>query len=123
MITDEMVEAAAESVVAEWKLMAIELMPHSTAGDIARAFVSPGNHRLIRAALNAALAAAWRPIEDAPHNVEVLVCGVGADGFYVANGKRFKDTWFLYDLCDDDFSIESSGHTHFMPLPEPPGVE
>ena len=53
-ITDEDVERAAKSVSDEWGKMVAEMSPHMSPGDIARSFVSPGNHRLIRAALEAA---------------------------------------------------------------------
>jgi hypothetical protein len=53
-ITDEDVERAAKAVSDEWGKMVAEMSPHMSPGDIARSFVSPGNHRLIRAALEAA---------------------------------------------------------------------
>lgn len=54
-VTEEMVEAASKAVVAEWKKMIAETSPYMSPGDHARAFVSPGNYRLIRAALKAAM--------------------------------------------------------------------
>src|SRR5690606_2926507 len=56
-VTEAMVEVAAKAVVAEWQKMVAETSPHMSPGDHARAFVSPGNHRLIRAALKAAMEA------------------------------------------------------------------
>lgn len=53
-ITDEDVKRAAKAVSDEWGKMVAEMSPHMSPGDIARSFVSPGNHRLIRAALEAA---------------------------------------------------------------------
>lgn len=53
-VTEAMVEVAAKAVVAEWQKMVAETSPHMSPGDHARAFVSPGNYRLIRAALTAA---------------------------------------------------------------------
>lgn len=53
-ITDEDVERAAKAVSDEWGKMVAEMSPHMSPGDVARSFVSPGNHRLIRAALDAA---------------------------------------------------------------------
>lgn len=53
-ITDEDVGRAAKAVSDEWGKMVAEMSPHMSPGDIARSFVSPGNHRLIRAALEAA---------------------------------------------------------------------
>lgn len=55
-ITDEMLTSASEAVVAEWQKMVSEMSPHMSPGDAARSFVSPGNYRLLRAALTAALA-------------------------------------------------------------------
>jgi hypothetical protein len=55
VVTEEMVERAAKAVVAEWQQMASEMRPHMSVGDLARSFVSPGNYRLIRAALEASL--------------------------------------------------------------------
>lgn len=51
--TDAMIEAASVAVVAEWQTMLREHGDHMSAADLARSFVSPGNYRLIRAALNA----------------------------------------------------------------------
>jgi len=56
-VTEAMVEVAAKAVVAEWQKMVAETSPHMSPGDHARAFVSPGNYRLIRAALKAAMEA------------------------------------------------------------------
>lgn len=52
--TDEDVGRAAKAVSDEWGKMVAEMSQHMSPGDIARSFVSPGNHRLIRAALEAA---------------------------------------------------------------------
>lgn len=56
-VTEAWVEAASKAVVAEWQAMTREIahIPRHSSGDIAREFVSPGNHRLIRAALEAIL--------------------------------------------------------------------
>ncbi|MDI1266812.1 MAG: hypothetical protein PS018_26465 [bacterium] len=48
------VEAGGKAVVAEWQTMIGEMRPHMGASETARAFVSPGNYRLVRAALLAA---------------------------------------------------------------------
>lgn len=52
-IPDAAVEAACAAVIAEWKATIVEFADLATPGDIARDFVSPGNHRLLRAALTA----------------------------------------------------------------------
>jgi hypothetical protein len=77
----------------------------------------------MRAALTAALAKAWRPIEEAPDDVEVLVCGYACAGFYTTNAKKIDGDWMLFVPDDDDFTAESSGHTHWMPLSEPPATK
>lgn len=56
VVTEAQMKRAAQAVVTEWKKMIEEMSPHMTAGSLARSFVSPGNHRLIRAALTAAKA-------------------------------------------------------------------
>lgn len=57
--TAEEIEAASRAVGDEWRVMATEL--GLSPAQIARDFVSPTNHRLIKAALNAALAVRSRP--------------------------------------------------------------
>jgi hypothetical protein len=87
-------------------------------------YVPNGDNRVwMRAALTAALAKAWRPIEEAPDDVEVLVCGYACAGFYTTNAKKIDGDWMLFVPDDDDFTAESSGHTHWMPLSEPPATK
>lgn len=57
-VTEAQVKAAAKAIVAEWQTMVNETRGLMTSADAARAFVSPGNFRLVRAGLNAALASA-----------------------------------------------------------------
>lgn len=85
---------------------------------------NPHHHDLsvdeIRAGIDAALAEMWRPIEEAPNNEVVLVCGFARDGYYVADAKKVDGEWMLFDQYNDDFTVESSGHTAWQPLPAPP---
>lgn len=60
-VSDAQVEAASKAVVAEWQTMLQEHRGIMSAAESARAFVSPGNYRLIKAALTAALADAQAP--------------------------------------------------------------
>lgn len=65
----------------------------------------------------------WQPIETAPRDgTVVLVCGHGSAGYYVADAKWDTDeeAWCLFDQPSDDHVWPSHGHTHWMPLPEPP---
>lgn len=59
---EKAVDAASKAVVAEWQAFIAEMQPHMTASDAARSFASPGNYRLIRAALTAA--APHMPVPD-----------------------------------------------------------
>ena len=63
------VERAAKAVIAEWQVMSAELDGGRLA-DIARGFVSPGNYRLIRAALRAAYALRSRDTQSEPADPE-----------------------------------------------------
>lgn len=63
----------------------------------------------------------WQPIETAPKDgTVVLVCGFGPSGYYVTTAQ-WDGAWFLFDVAEDRYSAESSGHSHWMPLPKPPG--
>lgn len=65
----------------------------------------------------------WQPIETAPMDTIVLVCGYGLAGYYVADAKQIDGDWFLFVPDDDAYSAESSGHTHWMPRPQPPAIQ
>lgn len=65
---------------------------------------------------------AWRTIESAPAGVEVLVCGIGSAGYYVALAKKIDGHWMMFCSEDDDFTLLSSGHSHWQPLPAPPAL-
>lgn len=61
MLNEEGLKAANAAVNEEWQTMVAETSPHMSPGDIARSFVAPGNHRLLRAAITAYLEAANQP--------------------------------------------------------------
>jgi hypothetical protein len=100
-------------------------------------YVPNGDNRVwMRAALTAALAAMWRPIEEAPRDgTEVLVAG----GTFYNSMSTFTDdlpfigpSWACWDdYCREWRGENSGGHdeffyykpTHFMPLPSPPKAE
>lgn len=65
---------------------------------------------------------AWRTIESAPAGVEVLVCGIGSAGYYVALAKKIDGHWMIFCSEDDAFTLLSSGHSHWQPLPAPPAL-
>lgn len=62
----------------------------------------------------------WQPIETAPKDTEVLICGLAYGKPYSAVAKLEDGIWMLFDPLDDSYSAESYGHTHWMPLPAPP---
>ena len=64
----------------------------------------------------------WQDIETAPDNQVVLVCGFARNGYYVADAKKIDGYWMLFDVASDGYEAESSGHTHWMPLPPPPSL-
>lgn len=70
-VTDAMVEAASAAVVAEWKAVCSEA--DISPGEAARQFVSPGNHRLVQAALEAAFALAAQPAQTEAVGIKPLV--------------------------------------------------
>lgn len=79
--------------------------------------------RNIGAAISAYLGetSGWQTIETAPKDgTIVLVCGLGKGGYYVSDAKWDDGCWFLFDLAMDCYGAESSGHTHWQPLPSPP---
>jgi len=102
-ISDEMVRAALKQAPRFWR-------DYNSSAD------------QMRDALEAALAVMWRPIDEAPDDQEVLVCGYGTAGFYVTTAKKIGGDWMLFVPDDDDFTAESFGHTHFMPFPSPPNI-
>ena len=112
-VTDDMVDAALEAY-------------HSTDG---APFARPD--ACMRAALTAALAAMWRPIEDAPKDG----LRVTSETFVLAHAEkkwiRFG-TWYVQEGCwyysgtnerSQWAQIRGDDPTHFMPLPQPPKVE
>jgi hypothetical protein len=127
-VTDEMVRVAAEAL---WNYDG-DGRPFSDSSDELKEYWLNASH----AALTAALAAMWRPIEDAPKDgTEVLVAG---GTFYNSTSTFTDDLPFIGPslACWDDYCREwrgenSGGHdeffyykpTHFMPLPSPPKAE
>lgn len=67
----------------------------------------------------------WQPIESAPKDgTNILICGHACGGYYVADVKWNvnEGTWCLFDPAEDGHTYPSEGHTHWMPLPEPPNA-
>lgn len=62
----------------------------------------------------------WQPIETAPRDAEVLVCGKAYGKPYCAVAILEDGIWMQFDPMADDYSVESDGHTHWMPIPEFP---
>jgi hypothetical protein len=74
-----------------------------------------------RAALNAALAHMWRPIEEAPDSETVIVGG--GDAVYPVTASwdgRFDEGEGWWVDGQEDIHCEIGWPTHFMPLPAPP---
>jgi hypothetical protein len=65
----------------------------------------------------------WQPIETAPKDTVVLICGFSKQGYYVADAKLINGTWWLFEPGDNDYTCESGDHTHWMPLPPPPAQD
>lgn len=73
----------------------------------------------------------WQPIESAPKDGTVIVCGPAWDnaeshGQFVTIANRHRDTWFSPEIAifkDGNWEEEGCSirqPTHWMPLPEPP---
>lgn len=62
----------------------------------------------------------WKPIETAPNDTPVLVCGYHRGQYYIADAKLINGDWFLFCVADDEYSMPSEDHTHWMEWPEPP---
>lgn len=83
--------------------------------------------RCVVAALSAALAVMWRPIDEAPKDgTSILGYWLPITGAYAQNaGRAFgvviweKGTWCNPDNTDDDYRDPSM----WMPLPSPPKME
>lgn len=108
-VTDDMVDAALEAY-------------HSTDG---APFARPD--ACMRAALTAALAAMWRPIESAPKDgSEFLGFGGGVEGIQTVRWNDRVGCWDTETASLEDWDNQAEGYsrpTHFMPLPVPPKVE
>lgn len=63
MLNEEGLKAANAAVNKEWQTIVSETSPHMSPGDIARSFVTPGNHRLLRAAITAYLSTVEKPVD------------------------------------------------------------
>lgn len=110
-VTDEMVEAA-------WE--AYDNAPgHFT------------NSELMRAALTAALAKAWRPIESAPRDTlrvssETLILG-HAEKKWIRFGKWYvqEKRWYYSGTNERSqyAQVRGDAPTHWMPLHEPPATK
>ena len=87
-------------------------------------------YETLRAALTAALAAMWRPIESAPKDgSEFLGFGGGVEGDKGIQTVRWNDRvgcWDTETASLEDWDNQAEGYsrpTHFMPLPSPPAQE
>ena len=104
MITDAMVEAAARALAERWRVNAENWHYYETHA---------------KAALEAADAAAWQPIETAPHNQRIVLQQNGSPP-----NDEIAIAW--WDRSDDQFYYAPQGGvvpwtpTHWRPLPEPP---
>lgn len=67
---------------------------------------------------------AWLPIESAPKDgTTILVCGTSYMGdYYVTDVKWLHDEWMMFDPTSDDYTVDTVGHTHWRPLPDPPAL-
>jgi hypothetical protein len=105
MITDKMVEAAWRVATGAQKV---------GAGDGNTYVVSVPTREDMRAALEAADAATWRPISEAPKDgTHVLVVDIGDPGIVVASFRR--GGWL-----DSQNGYDVEPNQHFRPLPSPP---
>lgn len=68
----------------------------------------------------------WQPIETAPKDVRVLVCGKDFFGDVVVTGAiastLFEDCWDIVGAGGYECEFEVTP-THWMPCPELPGTE
>lgn len=80
------------------------------------------NEELMRAAIEAALAESWRPIEDAPHGVEVLLATPPFECMGEQAKWEFRVGRASWGERIGGFSNRSmDAHaTHWMPLPPAP---
>ena len=77
----------------------------------------------MRAALEAALAAMWMQIEEAPKDgSEILVAGINSSKRFYRAIAKWDGAWMLFDPMMDDYTAESSGHSWWAPLPSPPST-
>lgn len=58
----------------------------------------------------------WQPIETAPKNTEVLICGRAYGKPYYAVAKFDDGIWWQFDPLGDGYTIESGGHSYWMPI-------
>lgn len=65
----------------------------------------------------------WKPIETAPQNTEVLICGIAYGKPYCAVAKLENGIWMQFDPMTDYYGIESDGHTHWMAIPTFPSTD
>lgn len=145
MITDEMVEAAAramEEAEFGYNLSLTRLvdgvhtytLTYSDGSDpiefddmdAAYAHVA-GKQRAAQAiaALTAALAKMWRPIESAPKDgTAVLISDVSAEAFEPAVSRFRQEKWETSDWDEASFvPARWMSPTHWMPMPSPPETE
>jgi hypothetical protein len=85
---------------------------------------TPTHKIAMRAAITAAFAAMWRPIEEAPDSETVIVGG--GDAVYPVTaswGGQFDEGEGWQVDGQEDIHCETGWPTHFMPLPSPPTRE
>lgn len=119
-LTDDMVRVAAEALVKRHFGRHAEFA--NTSARYQTLFLYDA-----RAALTAALAAMWRPIESAPKDgSEFLGFGGGVEGIQTVRWDDRVGCWDTETASLEDWDNQAEGYsrpTHFMPLPSPPSKE
>jgi len=85
--------------------------------DYAVATAPPAQNRTapMKAALTAALANMWRPIEEAPRKRSTKFLALTQSG-------KIRIDWYAGYLGEFFFEEPDDRYTHFMPLPAPPAA-
>lgn len=114
--TKEMVEAAARAIVETDDPLCLLVGGYAALSDS----LKDKMRDVAQAALTAALAEMWRPIESAPHGETLMLFWIDKNG-----APKFAFDKASYDWKCGDYAKGVSRHdraTHFAPLPSPPKV-